>query len=148
MGSYARARARAGLALTAAVSVRLAQLFATKSATKESLDGFDGVAAWVDTHPMPGPPGAPNETKIVHVAPTAATGLDKPMVLRTSFIHEVRRMGQMGRIGRYSIHFHMIGAVRNSYVRCNTIRHTYARAIAIHGVHYLRVQNNGEATWS
>ena len=61
---------------------------------------------------------------------------------------EVRYAGQMGRIGRYSIHFHMIGAVRNSYVRCNTIRHTYARAIAIHGVHYLRVQNNGEATWS
>ena len=58
---------------------------------------------------------------------------------------EVRRSGQMGRIGRYSIHFHMIGAVRNSYVRHNSIHHTYNRAIAIHGVHYLRVQNNGEA---
>lgn len=57
---------------------------------------------------------------------------------------EVRRAGQMGRIGRYSIHFHMIGAVRNSYVRYNSIHHTYNRAIAIHGVHYLRVQNNGE----
>ena len=56
---------------------------------------------------------------------------------------EVRRTGQMGRIGRYSIHFHMIGAVRNSYVRQNSIHHTYNRAIAIHGVHYLRVQNNG-----
>lgn len=55
---------------------------------------------------------------------------------------EVRRTGQMGRIGRYSIHFHMIGAVRNSYVRFNSIHHTYNRAIAIHGVHYLRVQNN------
>ena len=66
---------------------------ATKSAT-ESLDGFDGVEVWSQTKPMPGPPGAPNETKIVHVAPTAAPGLDKPMVLRTSFIHEVRRMGQ------------------------------------------------------
>ena len=58
---------------------------------------------------------------------------------------EVRYAGQMGRIGRYSIHFHMIGAVRNSYVRHNSIHHTYNRAIAIHGVHYLRVQNNGEA---
>ena len=55
---------------------------------------------------------------------------------------EVRYSGQMGRIGRYSIHFHMIGAVRNSYVRYNSIHHTYNRAIAIHGVHYLRVQNN------
>ena len=59
---------------------------------------------------------------------------------------EVRRMGQLGRLGRYSIHFHMIGAVRNSYVRYNVIRHTYSRAIAIHGVHYLRVQNNGAVT--
>lgn len=56
---------------------------------------------------------------------------------------EVRYAGQMGRLGRYSIHFHMIGAVRNSYVRKNSIHHTFNRAIAIHGVHYLRVQDNG-----
>ena len=31
---------------------------------------------------------------------------------------------------------------RNSYVRSNSIHHTYNRAIAIHGVHYLRVQDN------
>ena len=55
---------------------------------------------------------------------------------------EVRYAGQMGRIGRYPIHFHMIGAVRNSYVRSNSIHHTYNRAIAIHGVHYLRCQDN------
>ena len=55
---------------------------------------------------------------------------------------EVRYAGQMGRLGRYSIHFHMIGATRNSYVRGCSIHHTYNRAISIHGVHYLRVQNN------
>jgi hypothetical protein len=55
---------------------------------------------------------------------------------------EVRYSGQMGRIGRYSIHFHMIGCVRKSYVRGVSIHHTYNRAIAIHGVHFLRVQNN------
>ena len=56
---------------------------------------------------------------------------------------EVRFAGQMGRLGRYPVHFHMIGAVRGSYVRGCAIHHTYNRAIAIHGVHYLRVQNNG-----
>ena len=55
---------------------------------------------------------------------------------------EVRYAGQMGRLGRYSIHFHMIGAVKNSYVRYNSIHHTYQRAVAIHGVHYLRVIGN------
>ena len=37
---------------------------------------------------------------------------------------EVRYAGQMGRIGRYPVHFHMIGAVKNSYVRGNSIHHT------------------------
>jgi hypothetical protein len=79
---------------------------------------------------------------------------------------EVRYAGQMGRLGRYPgmshmvlvaiaalllmswllmcrpVHFHMIGSVRNSYVRACSIHHTFNRAIAIHGVHFLRVQNN------
>ena len=32
--------------------------------------------------------------------------------------------------------------MRNSYVRGNSIHHTYNRAVVIHGVHYLRVINN------
>ena len=32
--------------------------------------------------------------------------------------------------------------MRNSYVRSVSIHHTYNRAVAIHGVHYLRVTNN------
>ena len=55
---------------------------------------------------------------------------------------ECRYMGQGFRLGRYPIHFHTIGTVRNSYVRSVSIHHTYNRAIAIHGVHYLRVTNN------
>ena len=55
---------------------------------------------------------------------------------------EVAYAGQMGRLGRYPIHFHMIGATHTSYVRRTSIHHTYNRAIAIHGVHYLRVINN------
>ena len=55
---------------------------------------------------------------------------------------EVAYAGQMGRLGRYPIHFHMIGATHTSYVRRTSIHHTYNRAIAIHGVHYLRVQDN------
>ena len=40
---------------------------------------------------------------------------------------ELRYMGQFGRLGRYPVHFHMIGAVRNSYLRYNRIHHTYHR---------------------
>ena len=36
----------------------------------------------------------------------------------------------------------MIGKIHNSYVKGNAIHHTFNRAVTIHGVHYLRVQNN------
>ena len=36
----------------------------------------------------------------------------------------------------------MIGTVTQSYVKNNAIHQTYNRAITIHGVHYLTVQNN------
>ena len=32
--------------------------------------------------------------------------------------------------------------MRNSYVRGNSVHHTYNRAVVIHGVHFLRVVNN------
>ena len=55
---------------------------------------------------------------------------------------EVRNAGQAGRLGRYPIHFHMIGAVKKSYARRNSVHRTFNRAFTIHGVHYLRIQYN------
>ena len=50
--------------------------------------------------------------------------------------------GQAFKLGRYPIHFHMIGTVNKSYIKNNAIHQTYNRAITIHGVHYLTIQNN------
>ena len=55
---------------------------------------------------------------------------------------EFTDVGQAFKLGRYPLHFHMIGTVTESYIRNNAIHQTYNRAITIHGVHYLRVQNN------
>ena len=55
---------------------------------------------------------------------------------------EFRQVGQAFQLGRYPIHFHMIGTVHNSYIRGNAIHHTYNRAVTVHGVHFLRIQNN------
>ncbi|GBG70297.1 hypothetical protein CBR_g6425 [Chara braunii] len=55
---------------------------------------------------------------------------------------EVRQAGQAFRLGRYPIHFHMIGTVSRSYVKNCSIHHTYNRAIAVHGVNNLTVANN------
>ena len=55
---------------------------------------------------------------------------------------ELTNVGQAFILGSYPIHFHMIGTVHSSYVKNNSIHHTFNRAVTIHGVHYLRVQNN------
>ena len=55
---------------------------------------------------------------------------------------EFTDVGQAFKLGRYPIHFHMIGTVTKSYIKNNAIHQTYNRAITIHGVHYLKIINN------
>jgi len=55
---------------------------------------------------------------------------------------ELTNVGQAFILGSYPIHFHMIGTVQSSYIRNNAIHHTFNRAVTIHGVHYLRIENN------
>ena len=66
---------------------------------------------------------------------------DESSIGRISYIR-VRQAGQAYIMGRYAIHFHMIGAVSKSFVKGNAIHHTYNRATTIHGVHYLTVEDN------
>ena len=60
---------------------------------------------------------------------------------RLSYI-EVRRGGQAFNLGRYPIHYHMSGDINGSYVRGCAIHHTFNRAVTIHGVHHLLVEDN------
>ena len=55
---------------------------------------------------------------------------------------EIRDAGQAFFLGRYAVHFHLVGSVKGSYVRKCSIHHSFNRAVAIHGVNHLRVQNN------
>ena len=55
---------------------------------------------------------------------------------------EVTHAGQAFRLGRYPIHFHLNGDVTGSYVRGCGIHHTFNRAVTIHGVNNLLVENN------
>jgi hypothetical protein len=50
---------------------------------------------------------------------------------------EYFNVGQAFQLGRYPIHFHLIGVVHNSYIRGNAIHQSYNRACNINGVHYL-----------
>jgi hypothetical protein len=55
---------------------------------------------------------------------------------------EVRNAGQAFRLGRYAIHWHMVGNLRNSYQRNCSIHHSWNRGTAIHGVNYLKLEYN------
>lgn len=55
---------------------------------------------------------------------------------------EFFNVGQAFKLGRYPIHFHMIGTVTQSYIKKNSIHQTYNRATTLHGVHYLEISDN------
>ena len=55
---------------------------------------------------------------------------------------ECTGMGQAFKLGRYAIHFHMIGAVHKSYAEGVVVHTSFNRAFTIHGTRYLRLTNN------
>ncbi|XP_043545299.1 PKHD1 like 1, tandem duplicate 1 [Chiloscyllium plagiosum] len=56
---------------------------------------------------------------------------------------ELYHAGQAFRLGRYPIHWHLMGDLRyKSYVRGCAIHQTFNRAVTIHGTHHLLVEGN------
>lgn len=55
---------------------------------------------------------------------------------------QLNDVGQAFLLGKYPIHYHMIGRVNKSYVRNNAVMRSYNRGTTIHGVKYLRVERN------
>ena len=66
---------------------------------------------------------------------------DDSVIGRLSHI-ELERVGQAFKVGRYAVHFHMIGAVHKSYADGVSVHEGFNRAFTIHGTHYLRLLNN------
>ena len=55
---------------------------------------------------------------------------------------EIFHAGQAYNLGRYPLHFHLIGDVTQSYIRNNSIHDTFNRATTVHGVYYLTIEHN------
>ena len=66
---------------------------------------------------------------------------DESSIGRIEYI-ELTDVGQAFKLGRYPLHFHMIGTVMNSYIKGCAIHQTYNRAVTMHGIHYLRITEN------
>jgi hypothetical protein len=66
---------------------------------------------------------------------------DDSLQARLSYI-ECTDMGQAFKLGRYAIHFHMIGAVHKSYAKGLGLHKSFNRAFTIHGTHYLTLEKN------
>ena len=66
---------------------------------------------------------------------------DNSAVARFSDV-EIRNAGQGLKLGKYPIHFHLIGVVTHSYVRRTSVHHSFNRGVAVHGVTQLRVEDS------
>ena len=66
---------------------------------------------------------------------------DDTVIGRISYV-ELTDVGQAFKVGRYAIHFHMIGNVHNSYVKGNSVHQSYNRAFTLHGSNFLRIEKN------
>jgi hypothetical protein len=66
---------------------------------------------------------------------------DDSLTARLSYI-EMTDVGQAFKVGRYAVHFHMIGAVHTSYAKGCATHQGFNRAFTIHGTHYLRLLDN------
>src|SRR6185503_222023 len=55
---------------------------------------------------------------------------------------ELNRMGQNLTLGRYPIHWHLVGDAKGQYVRNASVHDTYNRCVTVHGTNFLRVENN------
>ena len=55
---------------------------------------------------------------------------------------EMYLAGQLFQLGRYPIHYHMIGFVDDSFIKGCSVHHTFNRGTTIHGVHYLTLSDN------
>ena len=53
---------------------------------------------------------------------------------------EFYRMGQLGKLARYPIHFHLTGHNPASYVRRTAVHHAYNRFVTVHGAHDVLVK--------
>ncbi|CAK8674402.1 unnamed protein product [Clavelina lepadiformis] len=67
---------------------------------------------------------------------------DSPWVMSRIENIEVTYAGQAFRLGRYPIHFHLMGNVSGMYVKRCSIHNTFNRAVTIHGTHNLLVDSN------
>ena len=55
---------------------------------------------------------------------------------------EIANAGQAFRLGKYAVHWHMIGNVRQSFQKNSTVHHSWNRGTAIHGTHFLEYSHN------
>jgi cell migration-inducing and hyaluronan-binding protein len=51
-------------------------------------------------------------------------------------------MGQKGKIGRYPMHWHMVGPAPGQYLTNSSIVHSYNRFVSVHGTHNIRLAGN------
>ena len=78
---------------------------------------------------------------------TQLTGFGGHVIVQgngTGFVEgvELYRMGQTNVLGRYPMHFHLLGDCPLCYFRDSSVHHSFYRCISVHGTNYVNVSEN------
>ena len=76
-----------------------------------------------------------------HIIMHAASPKSRGVTARIENV-EINYAGQAFRLGRYPIHFHLLGDMEGSYIRGCSIHKTFNRAVNIHGTNNLLIEHN------
>lgn len=55
---------------------------------------------------------------------------------------EIARGGQLGVLGSYPFHWHLVGEAPGQFLRNSSIHHSFQRCVTIHGTNHATVENN------
>jgi cell migration-inducing and hyaluronan-binding protein len=84
---------------------------------------------------------------VIHGAASTTTGFGgHVMIMKGSQAHlsgvEFLHMGQKARLGRYPMHWHLVGDAPGQYVKNSSFVHSYNRFVSIHGTHQVTLSGN------
>lgn len=74
-------------------------------------------------------------------SPAAASKTTETVFLKMSNV-ELFHVGQAFRLGRYAIHFHMLGNAASSYIKECSIHQSFNRAVNTHATNYVTIESN------
>ncbi|MEO0479650.1 MAG: G8 domain-containing protein [Planctomycetota bacterium] len=85
--------------------------------------------------------GAREDVRGGHVMFHNRAGMDPAPIVQVDHV-EFTNLGWKGALGRYPVHFHLLGNTTGNFVRDCSIHHCFNRSISVHGTNGVTIEGN------